>query len=106
MAGTDRHRTDLVFFCSIAGGSGTRVRVSGSDGNASAENCMSSTGSCAASPTPPSWRSAAGHRSCRRAFVTSSPWTPTHGFPLAVSYTHLRAHETRHDLVCRLLLEK
>src|SRR5665648_862578 len=23
----------------------------------------------------------------------------------AVSYTHLRAHETRHDLVCRLLLE-
>src|SRR5450759_2471129 len=26
-------------------------------------------------------------------------WTP-------VSYTHLRAHETRHDLVCRLLLEK
>ena len=26
--------------------------------------------------------------------------------PLAVSYTHLRAHETRHDLVCRLLLEK
>src|SRR5665648_227540 len=28
---------------------------------------------------------------------------PTSG---AVSYTHLRAHETRHDLVCRLLLEK
>ena len=27
-------------------------------------------------------------------------------FPTAVSYTHLRAHETRHDLVCRLLLEK
>src|SRR5659263_333895 len=25
--------------------------------------------------------------------------------PLPVSYTHLRAHETRHDLVCRLLLE-
>src|SRR5450759_1502173 len=23
-----------------------------------------------------------------------------------ISYTHLRAHETRHDLVCRLLLEK
>src|SRR5450759_251808 len=23
-----------------------------------------------------------------------------------VAYTHLRAHETRHDLVCRLLLEK
>ena len=37
-----------------------------------------------------------------------------HGFPLAqgsllpvpVSYTHLRAHETVLDLVCRLLLEK
>src|SRR5450756_2215335 len=28
------------------------------------------------------------------------------GEMLAVSYTHLRAHETRHDLVCRLLLEK
>src|SRR5450756_2294268 len=26
--------------------------------------------------------------------------------PQSVSYTHLRAHETRHDLVCRLLLEK
>src|SRR5450759_4016671 len=23
-----------------------------------------------------------------------------------VSYTHLRAHETRHDIVCRLLLDK
>ena len=27
-------------------------------------------------------------------------------FTVSVSYTHLRAHETRHDLVCRLLLEK
>src|SRR5450759_4243037 len=27
------------------------------------------------------------------------------GTTTAVSYTHLRAHETRHDLVCRLLLE-
>ena len=26
--------------------------------------------------------------------------------PIPVSYTHLRAHETREDLVCRLLLEK
>ena len=26
--------------------------------------------------------------------------------PSAVSYTHLRAHETVLDLVCRLLLEK
>src|SRR5450756_3066754 len=29
-----------------------------------------------------------------------------HPSPASVSYTHLRAHETRHDLVCRLLLEK
>ena len=30
-----------------------------------------------------------------------------HGIAMVtVSYTHLRAHETRHDLVCRLLLEK
>src|SRR5450756_2155949 len=28
------------------------------------------------------------------------------GWTIPVSYTHLRAHETRHDLVCRLLLEK
>src|SRR5659263_742190 len=28
------------------------------------------------------------------------------GVFIPVSYTHLRAHETRHDLVCRLLLEK
>src|SRR5659263_697411 len=28
------------------------------------------------------------------------------GIYKSVSYTHLRAHETRHDLVCRLLLEK
>src|SRR5450756_2681832 len=33
------------------------------------------------------------------AWVWSTVWGP-------VSYTHLRAHETRHDLVCRLLLEK
>src|SRR5450756_1784191 len=26
--------------------------------------------------------------------------------PGTVSYTHLRAHETRHELVCRLLLDK
>src|SRR5450756_138599 len=28
-----------------------------------------------------------------------------HSLEEPVSYTHLRAHETRHDLVCRLLLE-
>src|SRR5450756_2463914 len=37
-------------------------------------------------------------------------WTANSGdtleLPKTVSYTHLRAHETRHDLVCRLLLEK
>src|SRR5450759_2819775 len=31
-------------------------------------------------------------------------FTSVHGVE-PVSYTHLRAHETRHDLVCRLLLE-
>src|SRR5450756_1230740 len=40
-----------------------------------------------------------GHVVRRRRF---EQWT--HLVP--VSYTHLRAHETRHDLVCRLLLEK
>src|SRR5665213_4272290 len=32
--------------------------------------------------------------------------TFTGGEPLPVSYTHLRAHETGRNLVCRLLLEK
>src|SRR5450756_3176331 len=35
----------------------------------------------------------------RGVHVVTLPFNP-------VSYTHLRAHETRHDLVCRLLLEK
>src|SRR5665648_725935 len=30
---------------------------------------------------------------------------PSYKDYIPVSYTHLRAHETRHDLVCRLLLE-
>src|SRR5450759_283638 len=30
---------------------------------------------------------------------------PASVFDLPVSYTHLRAHETRHDIVCRLMLE-
>src|SRR5450756_717901 len=34
------------------------------------------------------------------------PGAATTGASHSVSYTHLRAHETRHDLVCRLLLEK
>ena len=29
-----------------------------------------------------------------------------HFIPKSVSYTHLRAHETQDNLVCRLLLEK
>src|SRR5450759_5838914 len=29
-------------------------------------------------------------------------WFFVAGTPYSVSYTHLRAHETRHDLVCRL----
>src|SRR5450756_133208 len=41
---------------------------------------------------------------------TCSSSYPTHSIMqtliVPVSYTHLRAHETRHDLVCRLLLEK
>src|SRR5450756_2709345 len=36
----------------------------------------------------------------------SPPPGAVHDGAEPVSYTHLRAHETRHDLVCRLLLEK
>src|SRR5450759_2103497 len=32
-------------------------------------------------------------------------WRSIPSYIASVSYTHLRAHETRHDLVCRLLLE-
>src|SRR5450756_2560020 len=39
-----------------------------------------------------------------REWLSSAP-APSSS-PRTVSYTHLRAHETRHDLVCRLLLEK
>src|SRR5450756_2685571 len=45
----------------------------------------------------------------RRASPSTIAVLPTPGSPIrtgSVSYTHLRAHETRHDLVCRLLLEK
>src|SRR5450759_1295117 len=41
--------------------------------------------------------------------ITELEIRPMHYTPvdtISVSYTHLRAHETRHDLVCRLLLEK
>src|SRR5450759_5824192 len=54
---------------------------------------------------------------CRASSVTIATWVDSEPVPAvvgmamwgsmgAVSYTHLRAHETRHDLVCRLLLEK
>ena len=36
----------------------------------------------------------------------STPTNKKSGTETAVSYTHLRAHETVLDLVCRLLLEK
>src|SRR5450759_2275367 len=47
-----------------------------------------------------------GVRSARFAptLTTQQLRNVAHGYA-TVSYTHLRAHETRHDLVCRLLLE-
>ena len=44
--------------------------------------------------------------SAATAFEKSISEFPDSYKPYPVSYTHLRAHETRHDLVCRLLLEK
>src|SRR5674536_390815 len=38
--------------------------------------------------------------------VSQVYFTPTSCHVMAVSYTHLRAHETPEHLVCRLLLEK
>ena len=43
---------------------------------------------------------------CVRATADSAPNRCFPTFPRSVSYTHLRAHETVLDLVCRLLLEK
>src|SRR5450756_2935585 len=42
---------------------------------------------------------------CRSSHIPASSGTAMSSSD-TVSYTHLRAHETRHDLVCRLLLEK
>src|SRR5674476_1477327 len=50
----------------------------------------------------------------KRPKTATSPWIRGHQVPLSVvddslrpvSYTHLRAHETGRNLVCRLLLEK
>ena len=47
--------------------------------------------------------SAAPHDGARPA---DAPGGVPGGWAAAVSYTHLRAHETVLDLVCRLLLEK
>src|SRR5450759_5754361 len=63
-----------------------------------------------ASPAEPSKDKAApqfGQRYPRYALRTNDVLDISFEFtPESVSYTHLRAHETRHDLVCRLLLEK
>src|SRR5450756_2838738 len=55
----------------------------------------------------PSIRQSSARRSSpstRRTTVTVLPAFASVSLT-TVSYTHLRAHETRHDLVCRLLLE-
>src|SRR5450756_3024087 len=60
---------------------------------------------CAGKPPPRTWpRPRPRTRSSRRGRESARCAWPRGGGP--VSYTHLRAHETRHDLVCRLLLEK
>ena len=50
-------------------------------------------------------------RTSKKCFITIYTSRPgfvigKKGSDIAVSYTHLRAHETEADLVCRLLLEK
>src|SRR5450756_1722587 len=47
----------------------------------------------------------AAARQSRRLFTRSQNSLTVRTASRPVSYTHLRAHETRHDLVCRLLLE-
>src|SRR5450756_2748696 len=58
---------------------------------------------------PPSDQAPSAHPSARPPGTRSLPFSgvsPSYAPTAPVSYTHLRAHETRHDLVCRLLLEK
>ena len=51
-------------------------------------------------------RSVDDQRAIRKGMATPSLDIFKNEWKDPVSYTHLRAHETRHDLVCRLLLEK
>ena len=53
-------------------------------------------------------RTRAIHAGCRFGWVSGSKgvWVDAVFNVISVSYTHLRAHETVLDLVCRLLLEK
>src|SRR5659263_333892 len=50
--------------------------------------------------------SGSGPAWCKAGTKITSTGADGQGSYETVSYTHLRAHETRHDLVCRLLLEK
>src|SRR5665213_1608427 len=44
------------------------------------------------------------HEGCKKNWYQKKTWPAGHGSG-PVSYTHLRAHETGRNLVCRLLLE-
>eukprot|EP00658_Telonema_sp_P-2_P002998 TRINITY_DN110_c0_g1_i1.p1 TRINITY_DN110_c0_g1~~TRINITY_DN110_c0_g1_i1.p1 ORF type:complete len:100 (-),score=27.86 TRINITY_DN110_c0_g1_i1:78-377(-) len=46
------------------------------------------------------------HSCDQNCWFDPSPGQLSHSVSMAVSYTHLRAHETPEHLVCRLLLEK
>src|SRR5665648_1204813 len=92
----------------------SKLRVSGADcrslwAASTSVACSAPNRSVACSGSigePPSiattWRGSSGRAPPRsRGMCSRSQSAPT-----PVSYTHLRAHETRHDIVCRLLLEK
>src|SRR5450759_5882839 len=70
----------------------------------------SSTNQGVLGPVPPlsssSFVNAVRRRPAKANLPSSSTALSRAAGPWPVSYTHLRAHETRHDLVCRLLLEK
>src|SRR5450759_3052847 len=73
-------------------------------GRSPAKQAYRWTAFAGAEPARPPWdirRSEPGGRRNRIVRVQARP-----SWQSSVSYTHLRAHETRHDLVCRLLLEK
>src|SRR5659263_118790 len=88
-----------VFFISTVDGSKPKVRPFGFAMDYNGKVCICT------SNKKPFFSQIKSNPSVEICASKGAKWMRLYG-DAAVSYTHLRAHETRHDLVCRLLLEK